>query len=389
MDFELSPKQKELQQRAKRFVDEEIRPYEKEWTWDYDDWDSPIVKELLRKIKEAGLANIRVPKEYGGQGLGHLEHYLVQVEFRKVWRTQLWFGLVVGTDPFPIMYEGTEYQKMKYLLPIIRGEKRFAFAFTEPSAGSDLRGINATAVKQGNKYVLNGRKIFITGAHVADFTLFCAYTDKAKGHRGLSMFYVDKGTPGFKIERLLTMFDRHGHEPLIKLDNCEVPEENLIGSGKGFAVGMTQFNTARLSNGAGALARAEVCLELAIDYAKNRQAFDKPIGAFQAIQRIIVDSKVGIETMRWLLYHTAWKWDRGEDARLDCAMTKYYCVETSLRIIDQCMQVFGGIGLTDDYPFFDYYSHMRMTKSAEGTFEILQHIMATELLGREITSLRR
>lgn len=385
MDFELTEAQKKLQEKARRFARDVIIPMEQ--AHPEPDWGVDLIKELLKKMDDAGLSKTRVPKEYGGQGMGFLDDMIMKIELRKTYKSRWLMGLY-SRDPMPIMYSGTEYQKNRYLYPVLKREKTYAFGFTEPGAGSDVKGIATTATKEGDHYILNGSKIFPSYAHLADFTFICAYTDKSQGHRGMSMFYVDRGTPGFTVERILKTFDRNDVEPLIKLENCKVPAENIVGQGKGFSVGMTQFNATRLLIGSGALAKCEMSLEMAIDYARKRNAFDRPIGRFQTVQNMLVDAKVGVETMRWLVYNTAWKFDRGDDIRLDAAMVKFYCVETGLRVLDECMQVFGGIGLTDMYPFYDFYSNLRLQKSAEGSIQILQHIMATELLGREITAFR-
>lgn len=390
MNFELSAKQKDLQQRAKRFTDEELRPYEKEWLKqlkDFEDWDPKVAAHLLRKAEEAGIARICVPKKYGGQGLGQLEHTIVIEEFSKA--DLLMLPRAAFLEPFPILYEGTESQKEKYLWPVLRGEKIFAWAFTEPGGGSDVQGFKTTAVKQGNNYVLNGEKIFPTAAHTADFCLVCAVTDKAKGYRGMSIFVVDKGTPGWKVEKLMQMINRRDFEPLMKLENCVVPEENLIGENQGWKVAMTTFNDARLLESTWALAKAERSFELAMDYVKKRRTFGKPLATRQAIQWILVESKVDIESMRWLVYQTAWAMDQGRDVRLDVAICKLHCIDTALRVIDRCMQVFGGIGLAvDEYPLADFYTWVRTKKSAEGTTEILHYIIARVLLGRELTEMR-
>jgi len=390
MNFELTKKQKDLQQRAKRFTEEEIRPYEKEWLKemkDIEDWDPKVTAHLLTKARKAGIAQVSVPKEYGGQGLGELERTIVMEEYSKADLLRL--PRVVATDPFPIFYEGTEQQKQKYLWPILRGEKFFAWAFTEPGGGSDVQEFKTTAVKKGKSYVLNGHKIFPTAAHTADFCLVCANTDKGKGYRGMSMFLVDKGTPGWKIEKLMQMFNRRDFEPLVKLENCVVPEENLIGKNKGWKVAMTTFNHSRLKEATWALAKAERSLELAIDYAKKRRTFGKPLATRQAIQWILAESKVDVESMRWLVYQTAWAMDQGRDVRLDVAICKLHCIDTALRVIDRCMQVFGGIGLAvDEYPLADFYTFIRLKKSAEGTTEILHYIIARVLLGRELTEMR-
>jgi len=385
MDFELSPEEKELQLRARRFVEEEVMPHEKGWPLFINDAPRDVVLSLRRKCRDAGLVNIAVPKEYGGLGMGQLAHIVAWEEFNKT-AIPLFHHWITGSySPHPAFYEGTEYQKKKYLWPVVRGEKFWCLAFTEPQvSGSNVREIQTTAVRQGDNYILNGRKIFATFADVADFMMVAAYTDTEKGIHGISTFLVDKGTPGVNILKEFLCFD-WTHQPELELVNCVVSAVNLLGEeGTGFYLGMDHFNRMRIQMAVECLGKAERCFDLAAKHAKQRQAFGKRIGEFQAIQWMLADSKIDIETMRWLVYNAAWKADQGEDFRLEAAMSKVYCVEAALRAIDRTMQVYGGIGLSVDLPFFRFFGEVRRTKSAEGTLEIMRLVMARAILGREM-----
>lgn len=388
MDLELSKEQKELQLKAKRFVEEILPPYVKEWEKEYHpQFNNELNLELRRKGIEAGIANIFVPKEFGGQGLGQLEWAIAHIELLKSSNTLLPTLASGGYGPFKILYEGSDYLKEKYLWPTLRGEKISSFGFTEPMAGSDLRGIQSTAVKQGNNYVLNGRKIFPSFALFADYTYVAVYTDKEKGYRGMSIFIIDNGTPGWKVVRQIPTLSRHWPmEAEMKMENCVVPAEQMVAAeGEGFAVGMAQFNQARLLESTMALGMAEKSLELAIAYAKKRKTFGKAIGGFQAISWPIVESWIDCNTMRLLIYQTAWKWDHGMDTRLDIATTKAHCIDKGIEVISRCMQILGGRGLSyTDYPIADFFTMLRHCKIMEGSSEIMRIICARELLGRAV-----
>ncbi len=385
MDFELSDEIKELQKRARQFVENDVMPYENGWPLFIEDAPREVVLELKRKCREKRLVNIDVPKEYGGLGLNYLGHTVATEEFNKTAIPLFHHQINGGYPPHPAFYEASDYQKEKYLMPLIRGEKFWAFAFTEPQvSGSNIREIETTAKKDGDKYILNGRKIFATFADTADFVLYAAYTNREKGLHGITTFLVDKGTPGIKVEKKFLCFD-WTHQPLVSLVNCVVPSQNILGNeGEGFYQGMNLFNRMRIQMAAETLGKAERCFDIAVKHAKERQAFGKRIGEFQAIQWMLADSKIDIETIRWLTYYAAWKADRGEDFRADAAMAKIHGVEASLRVIDRTMQVLGGIGLSVDFPFFRFFGEVRRTKSAEGTLEIMRLLIARSILGRDI-----
>lgn len=387
MDFELPQELTELQLRARRFVEEKVVPYEKGWPEALEDAPKDIVASMKEKAKEAGLINVTVPKEYGGQGLGNLAYVVLCEECSKTSVPILFVGVL---GPFhgvhPQLYQASEHLKEKYLWPVLRGEKDWGVAFTEPEAGSDLSGIQTTAVKQGDNYVLNGHKIFASKAATADYMLVGAYTDKKKGYQGMSTFLVDTDTPGFKVLRRVRILGGWTEEE-IKLENCVVPAENMVGGeSEGFRQAMDHFNkVGRLGTAAQVLGMAGRSLDLAIRYVKKRRVFGKSLGQFQGIQWMIVDSRVDIEAMKWFVYHTAWKADRNEDLRLDAAMCKLYCVHAAQRVVDHALQIHGGMGLSEDLPLAYFYNAVRRVRVAEGTMEIMRLIITRQLLGREMT----
>lgn len=385
MNFELTGEIKELQERTRQFVETVVMPHEEGWPLFIDDAPREVVLSLRRKCREAGLVNIDVPKEYGGLGMSCLAHTVATEEFNKTVIPLFHHQINGGYPPHPAFYEANDYQKEKYLRPLIRGEKFWCFGFTEPQvSGSNLREIETTATRDGDNYILNGQKIFATFADIADFVLYAAYTDKKKGLHGMSTFLVDKGTPGIRVEKKFLCFD-WTHQPLLRLVNCVVPAANLLGKeGEGFYQGMNLFNRMRIQMAVETLGKSERCFDTAVKYAKERRAFGKRIGEFQAIQWMLADSKIDIETIRWLTYYAAWKADQGENFRAEAAMAKVHGVEASLRVIDRTMQVLGGMGLSIDFPFFRFLGEVRRTKSAEGTLEIMRLLIARAILGRDV-----
>ncbi|MFV0282082.1 MAG: acyl-CoA dehydrogenase family protein [Rhodoblastus sp.] len=381
MDFELTKEQKDLQQRARAFVDTEALPHYREWPITAPEYSPELRAHLKKKLEEFGLTKLNVPKEFGGQGLGATEDVIVLAETSRVPRRLPGFIF----SPWPVFYESSDYIKSKYLLPVLEGKTSWSMCFTEPQAGSDLAAIRTTAVKKGDRYVINGRKIWRTGHAEASFTAVAAVTDPEKGHRGISMLLVDNDAPGFKKVRDIPVMSRQwGVEEEVVLDNVEVPEENVLGGlGNGFAIAQRQFNRFRLRLGGTALGMSQRSQELAVEYAKTREVFGGKLGDNQAIQWMLTDSQYDIESIRWNTFYAAWMVDRGgySTARLQASLVKGYCIDAGLRVVDRSMQILGGRGLAiDDYPFCDFYNHLRMCKQMEGSTEIMKIVMAREIL---------
>lgn len=389
MDFELTPAQQDLQRRARSFVDTEVLPHYKDWPVSPADYSAELSTHLKRKLDEFGLSKLIIPKEYGGQGLGAMEDVILLTEMSRSPKRMP--GSVFA--PWPVMYKAPETIKQKYLYPVLEGKTSWSMCFTEPEAGSDLAAIRTTAVRQGDNWVINGRKMWRTGHHGASYTAVAAVTDPSKGHRGISIILVDNDTPGFEKTRDIPVLSRNwGIEQEVRLDNVVVPAGNLLGEeGAGFEIAQRQFNRFRLRLGGQALGMAERSQQLAVEYANSRQVFGGKLGDNQAIQWMLTDNQYDIESIRWNTYYAAWMVDRGgyDGARLQSSMVKGYCIDAGMRVVDRAMQILGGRGLSiDDYPFGDFYNHLRMCKQMEGSTEIMKIVMAREILRGQTTSAR-
>lgn len=381
MDFELPEELKMLRQTLRRFIDNEVIPIER------DAYQGPELKPEMRKkfqkrAQELGIWNVDIPEEYGGMGMGLLARIVIWEETGRTIafpRRKPW---IFGHDVSPILLQYlNEKQKPKYLLPCIRGEKKAAFAQTEPDAGGDPASIRTAAVRQGDHYVINGMKRFITGADKADFFQLVCVTDKAKGSRGgISCILVDANTPGLKILRKQkTMMDDEPCE--VAFDDVKVPTENLIGKeGDGFRMAQTWINNGRVRHGALALGTAERCLELAARYAKQRVTFGHPLADRQAVQWMLVDSYMEIHQVRLMTYFCGWKSDKGEDIRWDAYMAKMVGDKMAFQVADRCLQIHGGIGLTTDLPIEKFWRDQRSMMITEGPEEILKATLARHVL---------
>jgi len=383
MNFELTDAQQDLQRRARTFIQTEVLPFYRDWPVSSADYSPELTATLKTKLKEYGLTKLIVPKDHGGQGLGATEDVIVLTEFSKSPRRMPGCPFA----PWPVMYKASERIKEKYLYPVLEGKTGWSMCFTEPEAGSDLAGIRTTAVRKGDSWVINGKKMWRTGHHGASYTAVAAVTDASKGYRGISVFLVDNDTPGFEKTRDIPVLSRTwGIEQEVKLENVVVPGENLLGDeGAGFEIAQHQFNRFRMRLGGLALGVSERSQELAIEYANSREVFGGKLSDNQAIQWMLTDNQYDMESIRWNTYYAAWLVDRGgfNAARLQASMVKGYCIDAGLRVVDRCMQILGGRGLAiDDYPFGDFYNHLRMCKQMEGSTEIMKIVMAREILGK-------
>lgn len=381
MDFELTADQLDLQRRAREFMNNEVLPHYQQWPVTVAEYSPELSAHLMAKQHEYGLSKLIVPKEYGGQGLGATEDVIVLSEFARSPRRMPGGPFA----PWPVMYDAPEPIKQKYLYPVLEGKTGWSMCFTEPGAGADLGGMKTTATRDGDKWVINGRKMWRTGHHGASYTAVAAVTDASKGNRGISIFLVDNDAPGFEKARDIPVLSRTwGIEQEVTLENVEVPAENLLGDeGGGFRIAQYQFNRFRLRLGGLALGMSERSQELALEYAKTREVFGGRLGDNQAIQWMLTDNSYDIESIRLNTYYAAWMVDRGgySQARAQAAMVKAYCIDAGLRVVDRCMQILGGRGLAiEDYPFGDFWSSLRMCKQMEGSTEIMKIVMARDLL---------
>ncbi|MCK2003473.1 acyl-CoA dehydrogenase family protein [Peribacillus frigoritolerans] len=381
MDLRLSDEQKMVQKTIRKFVENELIPLENEVLRNEmagkPSLPEGTLKDLQEKAKKAGFWGINTPEEFGGADLGQLMMAIVLMEVSKTF-----VPFSFGGSADNILYYANEEQKQKYLIPTINGEKKSCFAMTEPGAGSDTRNIKMTAVKEGNEWVLNGEKTFITGGNDADFVMVIAVTDKerhqATGTEGVTCFIVDRDM-GWRSEYINTMGE-WGPAGLV-FDNVRVPEENILGEVHGgYKLGLEWIGFARWIVGARAVGSAERLLQMAIEYAKERVTFGKPIAERQAIQWQIADSAVEIEAARWLVLNAAFTLDNGEDNRHLASMAKLFGANMGNRVVDRVLQIHGGMGYTKELPIERWYREARLWRIYDGTDEIQRMIISRNLI---------
>ncbi|PTX62477.1 hypothetical protein C8P63_10572 [Melghirimyces profundicolus] len=341
-------------------------------------------KETVRKMGELGLMGIPLSEKWGGAGADFLSYILALEEISKVSAT---VGVIlsvhtsVGT--FPILRYGTEAQRKKYVPLLARGEYLGAFALTEPHAGSDASSIRTRAKRRGDRYILNGNKVFITNAGEADIYVTFAVTNPEQGSKGITAFIVGKDTPGFSVgkkEKKMGLGGSNTSE--IRFDNAEVPVENRLGEeGQGYEIALSNLAGGRIGIGAQALGIAASALEAAAAYAKERKQFGKPIGKLQAIQWKLADMATRVEAARLLVYRAALVYQEGHDCRKESSMAKMFASDTAMEAATQAVQIFGGYGYTREYPVERLFRDAKITQIYEGTNEIQRLVIAGELLG--------
>lgn len=380
MDFDLPEDLRLLQETVRRFVDKELIPIEGQSLAD-GELKPEIEQHLIRLCKEIGLWQVDVPEEYGGQGLGLLARSVIWSELGRSVALPPRGVRILGPEVRPVLYALRDEMRELYLLPVMRGEKESCFAQTEPDAGSDPGAMRTTAVRDGDLYLINGVKRFITGASKADFMILMAATDHAKGsHGGISCFIVDMDTPGVKLgEQYETLTGERPWE--IILDNVKVPISHLVGEeGGGFALGQKWLGVGRLKQGARALGATRRCLELAASYAQQRITFGRPIADRQSIQWRLTDTYVELEAATLLVHRAAAKFDKGDDIRNDAYLVKLYSTEMAWKAADMCLQVHGGIGLTTALPVERLWRDQRSHMITEGTPEIMRMALVRHVL---------
>jgi acyl-CoA dehydrogenase len=377
----------ELRDSLRQFVDREVRPVEESYRQDLLEGRYDFVKEERRKLRkrsaELGFWTLHMPEEVGGMGLSYLGQVLL---FEEGTRRGLVLAhgegiLPVVTGPTPVYVDGTESQREKYLAPLMTADKSTCFALTEPEAGSDATRIRTRAERDGDGWVINGRKHFITGGEEADFALVFAVTDAAKRAKGgITAFLVDAGTEGFTVSRMQRTMSPLQNPAELTFEDVRVPEENVLGEvGFGFYSAVKGINGARLQIAATALGIAQDLLDRMVGYAGTRIAFGKPIGANQYVQGHIVDSFAELEQARLLLYRCADDIDRGVDGRREAALAKLVTTEMVARVADRCIQVHGGQGFMTELGLEVWYRDVRAMRLYEGTSEILRSNVAKTL----------
>ena len=374
MEFGLTTEQRLIKQMVKSFALNEVKPIAAEV-----DETERFPMENVKKMGELGMMGIPFDKKYGGAGGDVLSYILTVEELSKVCATT---GVIVSAHTSlgagAINDFGTEEQKQKYLVPLAKGEKIGAFGLTEPGAGTDAAGQQTVAVLDGDHYVLNGSKIFITNGGVADTFVIFAMTDKKQGTRGISAFIVEKDFPGFSIGKVEDKLGIRGSSTTeLIFENCIVPKENLIGKeGKGFAMAMKTLDGGRIGIAAQALGIAEGAYEEAIKYMKERKQFGRNLGAFQGLQWMIAEMDTKIEAARHLVYKAAWLKQNKLPYSVEAARAKLFAAEVAMEVTTKAIQIHGGYGYTKDYPVERMMRDAKITEIYEGTSEVQKMVIA-------------
>ena len=378
MNFTLTKEQELVRQMVRDFAVNEVKPIAAEI-----DVTERFPMENVKKMGELGMMGIPFPTEFGGAGGDVLSYILAVEELSKVCATT---GVILSAHTSLcaslINENGTPEQKEKYLRDLCTGNKIGAFGLTEPGAGTDAAGQQTTAVLDGDNYILNGSKIFITNGGVADTFIVFAMTDKSKGTKGISAFIVEKGFPGFSIGKKEDKLGiRASSTTELIFENCVVPKENLIGrEGKGFGIAMKTLDGGRIGIAAQALGIAEGALDEAIKYMKERKQFGRPIAAFQGLQWMVAEMSTKIEAARFLVYKAAWLKENKQPYSVDAARAKLYAAEVAMDVTTKAVQLFGGYGYTREYPMERMMRDAKITEIYEGTSEVQKMVISGSLL---------
>ena len=378
MDFNLTREQQLVQQMVRDFAVNEVKPIAAEI-----DETEQFPMENVKKMAKLGMMGIPFSKEFGGAGGDVLSYIIAVEELSKVCGTT---GVILSAHTSlcasVIDENGTPEQKEKYLKDLCTGNKIGAFGLTEPNAGTDSAGQQTTAVLDGDHYVLNGSKIFITNGGVADTFIIFAMTDKSKGNHGISAFIVDKKFPGFSIGKVENkMGIRASSTTELIMEDCIVPKENLLGKeGKGFKIAMHTLDGGRIGIAAQALGIAEGAFEEAVAYMKERKQFKRPLAAFQGLQWYIAEMDVKIEAAKHLVYKAAMNKQNGVPYTVDAARAKLFAAETAMEVTTKALQIFGGYGFTKEYPMERMMRDAKITEIYEGTSEVQKMVISGNIL---------
>lgn len=379
MDTFLSEKNRAVRRSVRSFCDREISPIAREI-----DREGSFPWEVVEKMGKLGYFGVQVPEYLGGADLDTMSYAVLIEEISKACAG---LGLCVtvhnSVAVFPIMAFGTEEQKEKWIPPLARGEKIGAFCLSEPNAGSDAAGIEATAIRNDGDYVVNANKVFVTNGGVADICLIFARTDPEAGRKGISVIVAERGTPGFVVGDLEDLCGMRAN-PVnsIRLHDCRISAENLLGKeGMGMRIGLAALDLGRMGIAAQAVGIAQAALEEAVKYSRQRRQFGVPIADHQAIAMMIADMAIRVDAARLMVYRAATLRDRGKPFSQASAMAKLFASETSTQVTDAAVQIHGGYGYSRSYPVERYYRDARVTRIYEGTSEIHRMVIARGVLG--------
>ncbi|HUQ41113.1 MAG TPA: acyl-CoA dehydrogenase [Candidatus Limnocylindrales bacterium] len=378
-DLTLTEEQQLVQKTARDFAREKVLPLASGI-----DEQKKVPPELIAEMGRLGFMGIDVPERYGGSGMDSLTYVLVVEEINRACASTgviLCSHVSLGIEP--LLRSGTDAQRDRWLPALAKGEKLACFALSEPGSGSDAAAMKTTARRDGDFFVLNGTKNFITSGSVAEIAIVFAQTDPAQKHKGIAAFVVEKGTPGFTVGKLEKKLGIRGSDTAqLVFQDCRVPAENLLGSvGEGFKIALATLNGGRISIAAQAVGIARACLEDSLAYAKEREAFGKKIAEFQAIQWKLADMATEIDAARLLTWKAATLRDAGQPHILEAAEAKLFASDIAMKAARDCVQIFGGYGYLTDFPAERHYRDAKITEIYEGTSEIMKLVIAGEMLG--------
>ncbi|WP_299371837.1 acyl-CoA dehydrogenase family protein [uncultured Kiloniella sp.] len=381
MDFGLSQEQQMVVDTVRNFVEKELYPHENT-VEELGYVPAELTKEIRQKVLDLGFYAANIPEEFGGGGLDYVTMSLLE---RELGRASQALSVIFGR-PSNILCGCKGDQVEKYLMPAIRGEKIDCIAMTEPDAGSDVRSMKASAVRDGDDWILNGTKHFITHADEADFAIVFIATGEEETPRGkkkqITCFLLDRGTPGFEIREGYKCVSHRGYNnSILNFDNCRIPATQILGEeGKGFDEANTWLGATRLTVAAMSVGRAQRCFDLAVNWAAERKQFGQAIGKFQGVSFKLADMATDIQAAEYLTMGAAWKLDKDLPADQDIAMAKVHATEMLARVTDESLQIFGGMGLMTELPIERFWRDARVERIWDGTSEIQRHIISRGLL---------
>lgn len=379
MDFEFSDEQTMLRKTVRDFVDREVMPYIGAW-----DAQGHFDQATIKKISSLGLMGVCIPEAYGGSGMDYNSLAIVCEELERgdtAFRTAV--SVHTGLNSMTLLQWGNEAQKQKYLVPQAKGEKIGAFGLTEPGAGSDVAALQTTATRDGDTYVLNGQKTWISLCDVADHFLVFAYTDKSQKHHGISAFIVERTYEGFSSKAMKGKLGiRAGNTGELFFDQMKVPKENLLGEeGDGFKIAMAALDNGRFTVAAGACGQIIACLEASVDYCHERQTFGKDIGRHQLVQQMIANMEAGLQMSRLLVYRAGELKNKGLRNTRETSLAKWQACDFANKAADDAVQIHGAYGYSNEYPVERYLRNSKAPVIYEGTREIHTVMQAEYVLG--------
>ena len=387
MNFDFTEEQQLLRKTVRQFVDAEIMPYIAVW-----DAQGSFDQGLWKRLAELGLMGVCVPEKYGGAGMDYNALAIVCEELERgdtAFRTAV--SVHTGLNSMTLMQWGTEAQKQKYLVPQAKGEKIGAFGLTEPGAGSDVAAMSTYAKREGDSYILNGQKTWISLCDVADYFIVFAYTNKEKLHHGISAFIVERTWEGFSSKAIKGKYGiRAGNTGELFFDNVRIPVENLLGEeGEGFKIAMSALDNGRFTVAAGAVGLMQACIEASVNYCEVRETFGKPIGQHQLVGQMLAKMEAGYEMSRLLVYRVGELKNKGVRNTRETSLAKWQACDFANKAADDALQIHGAYGYSDEYPVARYLRNSKAPVIYEGTREIHTMMQAEYVLGkRKVKKLR-